>query len=217
MHALADSSTKHKVMDAALRVFADCGYAASSIRDIADRAGVTKPMVYYHYGSKAGLYQALLDDCLDGSLRAMQEAAQGGRVRDRLVRFINAMLGWASANRDRIRVVVQMYSTAEGQLPSEIKFKDRLLARYEWMRALIQSGIECGEFTFGNADLMALSIMGQTHFMMISMLVFDAADHPANLPPADQLAEAIVELFIGGAGRLPDAGAAPGGRGLPTP
>src|SRR5215467_7747685 len=101
MNAAVDTSTKTKVMEAALHLFAERGYAAASVRDIAALAGVTKPVVYYHFGSKAGLYQALLDQCLDISLEALKAAAQGATVREKLVRFIGTMLTLAKSNTDR--------------------------------------------------------------------------------------------------------------------
>lgn len=199
MDPASDRTTKTKVIDAALRVFAERGYAAASIRDIAALAGVTKPVVYYHFGSKAGLYQALLDQCLDLSMDSMKEAAQGVTVREQLVRFIRTMLTQAQSNTDRVRVVVQTYSTAPGQLPQEISFRDRLLARFEWLRGVMQAGIDAGELARCNPDLLALAILGQTHFLITSMLIFGPQPPRGNLPPLEELADAIVDLFFTGA------------------
>ena len=46
----------------AARLFASQGYDATSVRTIVEAAGVTKPTLYYHFGSKEGLAQALLTD-----------------------------------------------------------------------------------------------------------------------------------------------------------
>lgn len=212
MNAAVDTSTKSKVMEAALHLFAERGYAAASVRDIAALAGVTKPVVYYHFGSKAGLYQALLDQCLDISLEALKAAAQGATVREKLVRFIGTMLTLAKSNTDRIRVVVQTYSTAPGQIPEEVSFRERLLERFQWMRGIIQDGINAGELHSENADLLAMSIMGQTHFLTTSMLVFGSTDSVIAEPPMEQMAEAIVDLFFTGAkGRAHPAPAAVAG------
>lgn len=53
---------RERILDAALAVFAERGYEASSIAEIADRAGVAKSVIYHHFGSKAGLYEAILED-----------------------------------------------------------------------------------------------------------------------------------------------------------
>jgi AcrR family transcriptional regulator len=49
-----------RIFDAALGVFADRGYDAASIAEIGQRAGVAKSVMYHHFGSKAGLYEAVV-------------------------------------------------------------------------------------------------------------------------------------------------------------
>ena len=54
-----DRDTRQHILEVALRLFADRGYAATSVQDIVDEARVAKPMLYYYFKNKAGLYQAL--------------------------------------------------------------------------------------------------------------------------------------------------------------
>jgi AcrR family transcriptional regulator len=49
------------ILEAGGRLFGACGYEATTVDDIAAAAGVTKPIVYRHFGSKAGLYLAILE------------------------------------------------------------------------------------------------------------------------------------------------------------
>ena len=58
---LGASERRRKIELAAGRVFAERGYAAARLDDVAAAAGVTKPVVYRHFGSKKGLYLALLE------------------------------------------------------------------------------------------------------------------------------------------------------------
>ena len=69
-----DGNTRSQILRAALKKFAHAGYAGTSVQDIVDAACVTKPALYYHFQSKAGLYQALIDYAHDERLRLMQEA-----------------------------------------------------------------------------------------------------------------------------------------------
>lgn len=48
------------ILDAACEVFADCGFSAARLSDVAERAGVAKANVLYYYRSKAQLYEAVL-------------------------------------------------------------------------------------------------------------------------------------------------------------
>lgn len=53
---------KRQLLDVALDRFAENGFHATSMDDIAEAAGVTKPVLYQHFGSKRALYDELLDD-----------------------------------------------------------------------------------------------------------------------------------------------------------
>lgn len=57
--------TRAALLDAALEEFAARGYAGARIRDIAERAGVSKDLVAYHFGGKEGLYLAVQQAWLD--------------------------------------------------------------------------------------------------------------------------------------------------------
>lgn len=52
---------REQLLGVARSVFAEKGYAASSVEEIADRAGVTRPVVYEHFGGKEGVYAVVID------------------------------------------------------------------------------------------------------------------------------------------------------------
>lgn len=64
---------RRQLLDVALEVFADRGYHATSMNDVAETAGVTKPVLYQHFRSKRALYLELLEDV-------------GGRLRDAIAK-----------------------------------------------------------------------------------------------------------------------------------
>jgi AcrR family transcriptional regulator len=53
---------RRQLLDVAVKVFADRGFHGTSMEDVADAAGVTKPVLYQHFSSKRELYLELLDD-----------------------------------------------------------------------------------------------------------------------------------------------------------
>jgi AcrR family transcriptional regulator len=57
---VSHSKTRQHILRAALRHFANSGYAAASVQQIVDDARVSKPALYYHFKDKAGLFQALV-------------------------------------------------------------------------------------------------------------------------------------------------------------
>ena len=71
----ADSETRRHILRAALKHFANAGYAATSVQAIVDDAKVSKPALYYHFADKAGLFQALVHEAHDQRYRILREAA----------------------------------------------------------------------------------------------------------------------------------------------
>lgn len=74
--SLRGDATRELVLDTALAMFAERGYRATSVRDIAARCGITHPGLLYHFPSKAALLMAALQrrddvDCVDGEVREL--------------------------------------------------------------------------------------------------------------------------------------------------
>src|SRR3954468_18513351 len=67
---------RRQLLDVALTVFAERGYHPTSMNDLAEAAGVTKPVLYQHFRSKRALYLELLEDV-------------GGRLRDAIGKAVS--------------------------------------------------------------------------------------------------------------------------------
>jgi AcrR family transcriptional regulator len=65
-----------QLLTAALEVFTAAGYHSAAMDEIADRAGVSKPVLYQHFPSKLDLYLAVLDTHIDSLVFAIQRAIQ---------------------------------------------------------------------------------------------------------------------------------------------
>ncbi len=78
---LSAPARREQLLQIALSVFAAKGYHAASMNDIAEAAGVTKPVLYQHFDSKRELYLALLDECgsrlVESLAKATSEATDG--------------------------------------------------------------------------------------------------------------------------------------------
>ena len=71
--------TREQLLEAATAVLREGGYGALSTRALADRAGVRVSLVHYHFGSKAGLMEAVLEHLTDGLLERQQAMWEDGR------------------------------------------------------------------------------------------------------------------------------------------
>ncbi len=74
------SGVPERIVAAARRHFAACGYAGASLDRLAREAGVTKPMVHYYFGSKEGLFAAVYDSELEALLARCRTALASGET-----------------------------------------------------------------------------------------------------------------------------------------
>ncbi len=56
-----ETEARERLLDSATALFAEKGYSATSVQEIVARAGVSKPVLYYYFQSKAGIFRAILD------------------------------------------------------------------------------------------------------------------------------------------------------------
>jgi len=93
------SERRQLIIEAASRLFATRGYASTSIDDIAAEAGVTKPIVYRHFGPKKKLHLALLALHRDELLSTLAEAMrQPGTLAERVPRATDAWFSYVEAH-----------------------------------------------------------------------------------------------------------------------
>lgn len=79
--------TRQRLLDVALDLFSRKGYAATSVRELVEAAGVTKPVLYYYFKNKEGLYIALIDSAIADFKKAAEQLLQkpgavGERIRN---------------------------------------------------------------------------------------------------------------------------------------
>jgi AcrR family transcriptional regulator len=94
------------MLDAALRAFADRGYHAVSMDEIAAGAGITKPMLYSYFGSKEGLYEASIERAGTRLTEAVDSAVRGQATPEgQLWAGILAFFTWVDVERDAWRTI----------------------------------------------------------------------------------------------------------------
>jgi AcrR family transcriptional regulator len=94
------------ILDAALEVFAARGYAASSIDEIANAAGISKALIYEHFPSKRELHAALLAHHVTALFERLAESAATGEPGEvRLRAGVDAFLAFVEERRDAWRML----------------------------------------------------------------------------------------------------------------
>jgi AcrR family transcriptional regulator len=98
--------TRQRVVDAALSVFSEDGYATASLDDVARRAGVSRATVYYQFESKTGLLEAAIEAVAARSRRGrMQAVRESPQPRAALLDYISDRCQVWEDNRDFLRNV----------------------------------------------------------------------------------------------------------------
>jgi len=117
---LSGTERRAQLIDVGRGVFAKRGYEGASMEEIADRAKVSKPIVYEHFGGKEGLYAVIVDREMDYVVRRIVEAIASGSPRERVERASLAFLNYVKDHPDGFAVLSQdsPLSATRGRLSS---------------------------------------------------------------------------------------------------
>ncbi len=103
---MARSATREKLFGAAIELIAESGLAATTVDQIAERAGVAKGTVYYNFGSKAALFAALLEHGVDRLAAALRDAAAGKAPLEALEAVVAAELAFIGEHESFARLLI---------------------------------------------------------------------------------------------------------------
>jgi AcrR family transcriptional regulator len=119
---LPAAARREQLLTAALGVFAGRGFDGASMNDVADAAGVTKPVVYQHFTSKRELYLALLDD-VGQRLRASIVAATATTddPHEQAERGFGAWFGWVATEPDGFRLLFGSGSRRDREFAATVR------------------------------------------------------------------------------------------------
>ena len=105
------------LLTAALEVFTVSGYHAASMDEIADRANVSKPVLYQHFPSKLDLYLAVLDLHIDSLVFALQKAiASTKENKNRVKATVDAYFGFIDDEGGAFRLLFESDMSVEPQV-----------------------------------------------------------------------------------------------------
>jgi AcrR family transcriptional regulator len=102
--------SRDRILDSALALFSERGYAATGVYDIARAAGIEKTALYWHFGSKEGLLAAVLDrmDAEFVERVAKRIAQSGGDSDERLDLFVNGLRRLVSERGHLVRLMLSV-------------------------------------------------------------------------------------------------------------
>ena len=155
-----DTAVRQRLLSCATQLLTQKGYTATTVREIVEAAGVTKPVLYYYFRNKEGIYIELMRGAfakLDALLGAFQ--TERGSATERLLRLSDRVFSLFMENIEVARLMYSIYYGPPQGAPFfdfdtyHMKFQDTI-------RRLVKEGIRKGEFHMGNANDMVWAIIG---------------------------------------------------------
>jgi len=189
-----ESELRLRIIDAATTLFAERGYAATSMRDVAEGARCTKPALYYHFDNKEALFLEVIVSTTKTIVDLLRQAfAARGTVRQRMVRAMTDYYAHLRAHPRSLKVLLQAELSPEVGQPA-IDFCSTRQTFVELVLPLLEEGVASGEIR-NDIDLMdALLLLCGAVDSRAVLFVLEDEPIPHDYP------ERILALVFGGLG-----------------
>ncbi len=188
---MQDTATKEKLMMAALGLFTEKGFAGASTREVVERAGVTKPTLYYYFPSKEDLYRVLIEDDFarfNGGLAEI--AGWPDTAPERLVGVAAYCLEHCRKRPQEVKLTLMALYRGDTFAP-EVDIVTPARASVEIIAGVIREGMESGEFRKGDPMTLGLILLSILHGQMMAFLKGSGKIKLAR-------PEEIIEIFLQG-------------------
>ena len=163
--------TRQKLYEAAVDLIAERGYSATTVDDIAERAGVAKGTVYYNFPSKPALFEELLRHGVGLLTARFREAVAGLPPRDAVGALIRAELEYIQRYRAFTQLLLsEMWRTNREWQQTLRVLREEAIAV---IASVLQAGIDAGDFP-GDLDvrLASSALFGVGLVVAVDWLVF---------------------------------------------
>lgn len=187
-----------EILDAAIDVFAEKGFAATRLDEVAQRAGVVKGTLYRYFATKEEMFKAVVHQTLAAHLETVEKSSAA--FDGSLVEFVPMLLGQTAARLgdSRFPAIARVVFTESRTFPDlAAVWHDELVARMlALVTGLITKAQERGEVRPGDPKLYAFSILGPMVTGVLFHEVF-GSDRPT-APDLKKLASQHAEFVLRG-------------------
>ncbi len=192
-NASLEKNTKDIIFATAAQLFAQKGYNGVSMREISEQSGVTKPTIYYYFGSKEGIYEELIETGMQYVISSFDRIVQkDASAKDKLVMmtktFFQLTIDAPEFSKFFMTIVTPLSDNAILE-----KFYKKMRRQGSAIKTVIEQGVASGEFGVSAKPELATQIIGGVwqHYIWIQL-----ASKKKVL--TDQLAEEIIEILFKG-------------------
>jgi AcrR family transcriptional regulator len=187
----------NELLEQAARLFAKQGYANTSLQDIADTMGISRPALYHYVSNKEEILAALVRDILERVVELLEQVRDRADLTEdaRVAEALRQIIVNNARNTTRFRLL----DRSEPELPAEIAEMHRQARRriLELLTGLVDDAMAAGRFRPLPPRTVALAMLGMTNWVAWWYRAGTDGD-------ADAVADVLVELAMNGARREDD-------------
>ena len=158
------NTVKRLLLESGIALFAEKGYAGTSVREIVERAGVTKPALYYYFESKEGMFHAILDWSSEKLAIMLEDVLKShGTTLDRFINFYRQLYKGIMKNRNLFKMIHNLsYGLPKGVPPYDFdRYQQSLI---NTLKTIYQQGLEKNEVKEADPEEVALFVLGLVDF-----------------------------------------------------
>ena len=165
-----------EIISAALEVFADRGFAATKLEDVARRAGVTKGTIYLYFENKEALFKALIRQTIVPVIAQGEELAKSfpGSARELFERLVREY--WRLVGETSLVGIPKLMMAEANNFPELARFyyEEVVTRGHRLMASVIERGIKAGEFRPVNVAVATKLAMAPVMHAVIARKAFSA-------------------------------------------
>lgn len=152
--------TKRKIFEAAMELFAQKGYDATSVEEITSVVGIAKGTLYYHFSSKEEIFYFLVEEGMNLLKNSIEiKTSKYPNTIDKIKAIILIQIKIVVKYENLITLLIsQMWGKEERNL----KCREYINDYTSFIEGIIKKGIENGEIVQGNPDILASWLFGFT-------------------------------------------------------
>lgn len=160
MEQQPELAVRERLLEAAIGLFARKGYHATSVREIVEAAGVTKPVLYYWFQSKEGVFHALMAMAVEAHQEVLARVrAHEGTAAERILLLGEGVMELVKINAEVVRIFDAVYYGPREGAP-DVDF-DPLHGEFRrFLMSLVEEGVRSGEFRDGDVEAMQSALLG---------------------------------------------------------
>jgi AcrR family transcriptional regulator len=179
-------ATRDALLGAGTALFAERGYDGVPVRAIAERAGVNKAMINYHFGGKRKLYLAIVTATFAEIIERVERLADAPRPAPEVLRELVAVVGEMVTRRHPHFCTMMLREVLAGGRHLEPELMDRPARLLRAVERIVARGVREGDFRPVDPLLTHLSLVGSLVFYFATARFRErllAAQRPAIRPP----------------------------------